>query len=247
MPVSMYQLSSTRLILERARLLLREREDLSARVLLGGVGEISAGIAVLEASSAPTPEDMADLFGRAKVLIERTRVYAEGHRLHFLEVITPVAGPLRHDTGPFDTAELLARIAGMEKGATALPADMQRLVEEEQRVSSDTIPTPPGHDVTTARTSTPGSAALHVRRVPNAPGKPTSSASQPLMSACCKSVPTYRTVSKRPTAEVPVRTVEHSRRSARYGFCSWPWNVIVLFEALNVPPPATRTMFNAMF
>ena len=153
MPVSMYPLNSTRLILERARLLLREREDLSARVLLGGVGEISAGIAVLEASSAPTPEDMADLFGRAKVLIERTRVYAEGHRLHFLEVITPVAGPLRHDTGPFDTAELLARIAGMEKGATALPADMQRLVEEEQRVSSDTIPTPPGHDVTTARTS----------------------------------------------------------------------------------------------
>ena len=59
----MYQLNSTRLILERARLLLREREDLSARVLLGGVGEISAGIAVLEASSAPTPE-VAPLPGR---------------------------------------------------------------------------------------------------------------------------------------------------------------------------------------
>jgi hypothetical protein len=157
MAVSMYQLSSTRLILERARLLLRDREDLSARVLLGGVSEIASGIAVLEASSAQTPEEMNDLFARAKALIERTRIYANGHKLHFLEVLTPQAGPLRHDTrpsdGPIPTDELESAIVQMPVGATRPPEDIQRLIEEEQQVPArDTVPTPPTECVDTAPT-----------------------------------------------------------------------------------------------
>ena len=140
-----YQLSSTRIVLERARLLLRERqdEDANASELLGSVCEVIHAIAASEATDSYA--DGPWLLSRARALVERTRAYAERNGLHFLIALTPRPGkPDRHDTSKsINVNDVLAAIAEMDRESMLPPPELQERISEDQLVPLDTIPSPP--------------------------------------------------------------------------------------------------------
>lgn len=155
-----YQLSSTRLMLERARLLLgRYRGDPDASEMLGVLSDVIAAIAIAEASSALPTGAAARLLGEGRAVYERAKLFCAQKRIPFLEVITPYP---RHDTDrALDTMAVLAALADMKPGAMAPPEELLPTLLEAVHGPDlsprepDTIPSPP-NTLSSLETGRPG-------------------------------------------------------------------------------------------
>lgn len=147
-----YQLSSMRLILERARALLsRADADPDTSELLGTLSSVIEAIAVAEAVSTPGPQS-------TRLLLEARQVYARAgawaSRRGLTMPAAPAAPTARHDTDhTLSTVDILEAIAGMKPGDAAPPVGIvPTLVEaaggpeptpDPKGFGGKTIPSPP--------------------------------------------------------------------------------------------------------
>jgi hypothetical protein len=138
---TLHQLSSARLVLERARILLRDhQEETQAYGLLVAVCDVIHSIAVAEAEG-----DLSEaswLIARAQMMVEQTRGYAAARHLYFLVVLTPDP-----DTAVMRSDEVLSAIASMRASDTIPPPSVQERIVE-AHLAHDTIPCPMPNGVT---------------------------------------------------------------------------------------------------
>lgn len=165
MTASIARLSKVRLHLERALLMLRERDDPSGQHLRGVVSEVTSAIAEVEATVAPDAARVSGLQSQAHAILERVCAYAVKSSIRFSEEFTPYRRDTDGAGSGVDLAAIRAALAStteprevlpaarevivqMEEGATSPPAVVRELLEEAQlagphAVAHDTIPCPP--------------------------------------------------------------------------------------------------------